>query len=97
VVLPWRLTVSKSPIWLSGEAWAVIAPHLPQNQPGARPVDDRRVVSGIVHMLRSGGRWRDFPARERSLHHHHQSLEPMEWPSRLGPHPRCADRRRPHR
>ena len=48
--------------WLSDEAWAVIAPHLPQNQPGARRVDDRRVISGIVHMLRSGGRWRDCPA-----------------------------------
>lgn len=28
---------------------------------GAR-VDDRRVISGIVHMLRSGARWRDCPA-----------------------------------
>jgi transposase len=24
-------------------------------------VDDRRVISGIVHMLRSGARWRDCP------------------------------------
>ena len=54
--------VLKSLFWLSDEAWAVIAPHLPQNQPGARRVDDRRVISGIVHMLRSGGRWRDCPA-----------------------------------
>ena len=54
--------VSKSLFWLSDEAWAVIAPHLPRNQPGARRVDDRRVISGIVHMLRSGGRWRDCPA-----------------------------------
>ena len=54
--------MSKSLFWLSDEAWAVIAPHLPQNQPGARRVDDRRVISGIVHMLRSGGRWRDCPA-----------------------------------
>jgi transposase len=27
---------------------------------GARRVDDRRIVSGIVHMLRSGARWRDW-------------------------------------
>lgn len=54
--------MSKSLFWLSDEAFAVIAPHLPRNQPGARRVDDRRVISGIVHMLRSGGRWRDCPA-----------------------------------
>jgi transposase len=47
---------------LSDEAWAVIAPHLPQNQPGARRVDDRRVLSGIIHVLKSGCRWRDCPA-----------------------------------
>ena len=35
---------------------------MPTNQPGARRVDDRRVVSGILHMLRTGGRWRDGPA-----------------------------------
>jgi transposase len=56
------VVVSKSLFWLSDEAWSVIAPHLPQNQPGARRVDDRRVISGIVHILRSGGRWRDCPA-----------------------------------
>ncbi len=47
--------------WLSDEAWAAIEPHLPQNQPGARRVDDRRVISGIVHMLKCGGRWADCP------------------------------------
>ena len=47
--------------WLSDEAWAAIEPHLPHNQPGARRVDDRRVISGIVHMLRCGGRWQDCP------------------------------------
>lgn len=49
--------------WLSDRQWAAIAPLLPRNQPGARRVDDRRVISGIVHMLRSGGRWADCPAR----------------------------------
>ena len=44
--------MSRSLFWLSDEAWAAIEPHLPQNQPGARRVDDRRVISGIVHMLR---------------------------------------------
>ena len=48
--------------WLSDEAWAAIEPHLPRNQPGARRVDDRRVISGILHVLKSGGRWCDCPA-----------------------------------
>ena len=47
--------------WLSDEAWAAIEPHLPKNQPGARRVDDRRVISGILHVLKSGGRWCDCP------------------------------------
>lgn len=48
--------------WLSDKAWAAIEPHLPQNQPGARRVDDRRVISGIVHVLKVGCRWCDCPA-----------------------------------
>ena len=48
--------------WFSDRQWAVIEPLLPNNQPGARRVDDRRVLSGIVHVLRSGSRWQDCPA-----------------------------------
>ena len=48
--------------WLSDQQWEALAPKLPSNQPGARRVDDRRVISGIVHMLRNGGRWQDCPA-----------------------------------
>lgn len=47
--------------WLGDEAWAAIEPHLPRNQPGARRVDDRRVISGILHVLKAGCRWRDCP------------------------------------
>ena len=48
--------------WLSDKAWAAIASLLPSNQAGARRVDDRRVISGIVHVLKSGCRWKDCPA-----------------------------------
>jgi transposase len=48
--------------WLSDEAWTAIEPHLPKNQPGARRVDDRRVISGIIHVLKVGSRWCDCPA-----------------------------------
>ena len=48
--------------WLSDEQWAAVEPHLPKNQPGARRVDDRRVISGIFHVLKIGCRWQDCPA-----------------------------------
>ena len=35
---------------------------MPVNQPGARRVDDRRVIGGIIHVLKSGCRWKDCPA-----------------------------------
>jgi len=48
--------------WLNDVEWARIEPLLPRGRKGAHRVDDRRVISGIVHMLRSGARWRDCPA-----------------------------------
>ena len=54
--------MSRSLFWLSDVAWQAIEPHLPKNQPGARRVDDRRVISGIFHVLKSGCRWCDCPA-----------------------------------
>jgi hypothetical protein len=39
--------------WLSDEQWLAIEPCMPTNQPGARRVDDRRVISGIIHVLKS--------------------------------------------
>ena len=53
--------------WLSDAEWARIEPLLPRGRRGARRVDDRRVVSGIVHMLRSGARWRDCPPEYGSI------------------------------
>lgn len=54
--------MSRSLFWLSDEARAAIEPHLPKSQPEARMVDDRRVISGIIHMLKCGGRWADCPS-----------------------------------
>ncbi len=48
--------------WLSDVEWKRIEPLLPCGRRGAHRVDDRRVISGIVHMLRSGARWRDCPS-----------------------------------
>jgi transposase len=47
--------------WLTDEQFAKIAPHLPIDTRGKERVDDRRVISGIVHVLKSGGRWTDAP------------------------------------
>ena len=47
--------------WLTDEQFARITPHLPTNTRGKERVDDRRVISGIVHVLKSGGRWTDAP------------------------------------
>ena len=47
--------------WLDDAQWKRIKPLLPQGRRGAHRVDDRRVISGIMHMLRSGARWRDCP------------------------------------
>lgn len=48
--------------WLSDEAWDRIEPLLPHGKPGKPRVDDRRVISGILHVLKTGCRWRDVPA-----------------------------------
>ena len=47
--------------WLSDAEWKRLEPLLPRGRRGAHRVDDRRVISGIMHMLRSGARWRDCP------------------------------------
>lgn len=47
--------------WLSDEQWQRIEPHLPKDVRGKERVDDRRVISGILHILKSGCRWCDCP------------------------------------
>lgn len=47
--------------YLSDQQWALIEPHLPQYKGGKPRVDDRRVISGIIHVLQSGCRWKDAP------------------------------------
>ncbi|MGD0532838.1 MAG: transposase, partial [Methyloceanibacter sp.] len=50
--------------WLSDDAWAAIEPHLPHGKPGKPRVDDRRVISGLLHVLKTGCRWRrDCPSK----------------------------------
>jgi transposase len=48
--------------WLSEEDWAVIEPLIPMNRRGVKPGNNREVISGILHVLKFGCRWRDCPA-----------------------------------
>ena len=47
--------------WLSEDQLAKIEPYFPLSH-GVPRVDDRRVVSGIIFIIRNGLRWRDAPA-----------------------------------
>ncbi len=47
--------------WLSNRQFELIKPHLPYRAAGRRREDDRRIISGIIHVLQSGCRWRDCP------------------------------------
>ena len=46
---------------MSDVQFAKIAPHLPTDTRGKPRVGDRRVISGIIQVLKSGGRWIDAP------------------------------------
>ena len=54
--------MNRDQFWLTDEQFSKIEPHLPADARGKARVDDRRVISGIVHVLKSGGRWIDAPA-----------------------------------
>jgi transposase len=47
--------------WLNSDRWRQIEPHLPQDVRGKERVDDRRFISGNLHVLKSGCRWCDCP------------------------------------
>jgi transposase len=54
--------MARSLFWLSDEAWKTLESHLPHGKPGKPRVDDRTVISGILHVLKTGCRWRDVSA-----------------------------------
>ena len=52
----------QSEFWLSEAQFTRLKPLLPSKPRGVPRVDDRRVISGIVHVLKHGGRWVDAPS-----------------------------------
>ena len=53
-------------IWLSDAQMVRIEPYFPLSH-GVPRVDDRKVISGIIFVIRNGLRWRDAP-REYGPH-----------------------------
>ena len=53
--------MNRDHFWLTDAQFSKIERHLPTDTRGKARVDDRRVISGIVHVLKSGGRWVDAP------------------------------------
>ena len=47
--------------WLTEEQFSRLKPLLPNKPRGVPRVDDRRVISGIIHVIRNGLMWRDAP------------------------------------
>jgi transposase len=47
--------------WLTAAQFGKLKPLLPNDTRGKPRVDDCRVISGIVHVLKSGMRWVDVP------------------------------------
>ncbi len=48
-------------IWLTEPQMRKIEPYSPSSH-GVPRVDDRRIISGIIFVIRNGLRWRDAPA-----------------------------------
>jgi transposase len=66
--------MNRDQIWLTDTQFLKIAPQLPTNTRGKPRVDDLRVISGIIHVLKSGGRWIDAPPEygpKKTLYNRH--------------------------
>lgn len=48
---------------LSDAEWRIIEALLPNKPRGVPRTDDRRVLNGIIYVLRTGSPWRDLPER----------------------------------
>src|SRR6266849_1628991 len=53
--------MNRNYFWLTEDQFGRLEALLPRDTRGKPRVDDRRVISGIVHVLKSGGRWVDAP------------------------------------
>lgn len=47
--------------WLDDLQWSVLEKLVPTKQRGVRPRENRKIISGIIHVLQTGCRWQDCP------------------------------------
>ncbi len=52
--------------WIGDEAWSRIELLIPMDRRGVKPGNNRRVIKGILHVLKYGCHWRDCPPVGRS-------------------------------
>jgi Putative transposase of IS4/5 family (DUF4096) len=76
--------MDRDQFWLDEGQFARLAPHLPTDTRGKPRVDDRRVISGIVHVLKSGARWGRRTRGLRSEEDALQSLRALGGQGHLG-------------
>ena len=57
--------MSRHPYWLSKSQFDRIRPHLPRGGAGRprSPKSGRRILSGVIHVLQFGVRWRECPSQ----------------------------------
>jgi hypothetical protein len=55
------MSIPKPPFLLTPDQLRRLSPHFPLSH-GVPRVDDRRVLSGIIYVIRHGLQWRDAPA-----------------------------------
>ncbi len=60
-------------VWLSNAQMRRIEPFFPLSD-GVPRVDDRRIVSGIIFVIRNGLRWCRTPLHVRHLHRRNRHL-----------------------
>jgi len=51
----------KHPFWLNDRQWKKLEALLPVDE-RRRRVDDRRIISGIVYVIKNGLQWKDAPS-----------------------------------
>jgi putative transposase len=70
---------------LSDAEWELIAPHIPDAEPGGRPraVDMREVLNAIFYVLKSGIQWdmlpHDLPPKGTAFHYYNNWRKDGTW------------------
>lgn len=80
--------------WLSEAPFARLKPLLPNKPRGVPRVDDRRVISGIIYVIRGGADVARRARRLRAAEDPLQPLHPLEPASSTGSSPRWRARAR---